>query len=178
MGYMHPERQIMTFDETVLLLRSRRTLTGQVYDDVAFNAWHTALEPWSYTEVLVAMIEAVRTESKVTVAHVVKHLPPPPPSPGPTRDAHSIACICGGRGWIETEQHDQHSTWMAWARCPNGPATGFVQIEDDYDDEAGAAAHATFKALAATAETKADIANACFAAAAAYRNTIEQRGQQ
>jgi len=133
MGYMHPERQNMTFDETVLLLKSRRTLTGQVYDDVAFNAWHTALEPWSYTEVLTAMIDAARTESKIAVAHIVKHLPPRKP------DIYV------------------------------GPDV------DDYDEEAGAAAHATFRALAARAETRADLANACFAAAAAYRNTIEQR---
>ena len=166
----------MTKSEARMLLKTRSALTSQPYSDDVVDVWHHALQQYAYTEVLAAMIEAARNEPKIAVAHVVKHLPPPPAT-GPTRDAHSIACMCGGRGWIEVEQHDQHSTWMAWARCPNGPPTGFVEIEDDYDPEAGAEAHATFKALAATAETKADIANACFAAAAAYRNTIEQRAR-
>lgn len=87
------------------------------------------------------------------------------------RSSHSLSCMCAGVGWLEIEQHDELGSWTAWSRCPNGPATVFAEPPDEYDPVAGAAAFETFNALAATAETRADLANACFAAAAAYSNT-------
>lgn len=92
------------------------------------------------------------------------------PFRAPRREGHSISCMCGGPGWVLVEQHDERSSWEAWARCPNGPATVFVEPTEPYDPVAGAAAYETHDALAAGAETRADLANACFAAAAAYAN--------
>lgn len=92
------------------------------------------------------------------------------PKSSPRRDGHSLQCMCGGSGWILVEQHDGIKSWEAFDRCPNGPPTSFVEPDDNYDPVAGEAAFATHAALAATAETRADLANACFAAAAAYAN--------
>lgn len=86
------------------------------------------------------------------------------------RSSHSLSCMCAGVGWLEVEQHDDLGSWLAWSRCPNGPPTEFTEPPEEYDPVAGAAAYETFNALSATAETRADLANACFAAAAAYSN--------
>lgn len=88
----------------------------------------------------------------------------------PRRNGHSLSCMCAGVGWLEIEQHDDLVAWFAWSRCPNGPSTVFVEPPDNYDPVAGAAAFETNAAFAATAETRADLANACLAAAAAYAN--------
>ena len=117
----------MNWIETEAFLRARRALTREVYTDETITAWSQALAPWQYEDCHKALIEASRGTDRVFVAQIVKHLAPPPPT-GPTRDAHSIACMCGGRGWLEVEQHDDNGTWMAWARCPNGPPTGFIEL--------------------------------------------------
>jgi len=164
----------MTRDETIQVLRARRALTGQVYDDSTIDAWNEAFDAWAASQVHAAVIAAALTHQSVNVAHVVENLPRTTTS---KRDSHSVHCVCGGSGWLLVTQHDEHHTWKAWSRCPDGPSTSFIVHDDDYDPTAGAAAHATYQALAAKAETRADLANACFAAAAAYRNTIEQRTQ-
>jgi hypothetical protein len=166
----------MNTSDITELLRIRRELTGENFNNGTVQAWTEAFKQRTTDQVRLALVAASLTHQRVTVAHIVEHLPTPA-GPGPRRDTHSLACICNGRGWIETEHHRQHQIYMAWARCPNGPPTDFIVLEDNYDPEAGAAAHATFAALSATAETKAEIANACFAAAAAYRNTIDPRAR-
>lgn len=89
----------------------------------------------------------------------------------PRRDGHGIGCMCGGSGWLEVVQHSEDGrTWDAWARCPKGPPTAFVEPSELWDQYAGAAAHETHSVLAARAGTRAALAEACFAAAAAYRN--------
>lgn len=164
----------MNTNDTTELLRVRRELTGESFNDRTVQTWNEAFKPWTVDQVRLAIVAASLAHQRVTVAHVVELLPEHKPTT--QRSArHSIACICNGRGWIEVEQHDTNGTWMAWARCPQEPRTGFIEPDDDYDHEAGAAAHATFNALAATAETRADLAEACFAAAAAYRNTQARR---
>lgn len=92
------------------------------------------------------------------------------PAHAPRRDGHSLSCICAGSGWILVTQTNGTRTWDAFDRCPHGPPTSFIEPSDNYDEVAGAAAFATFNALAATAKTRGDLANACFAAAAAYAN--------
>lgn len=87
------------------------------------------------------------------------------------RAGHSLSCLCAGAGWVAVTQHDDHSTWDVFTRCPDGPPSAFVEPSPEFDPVAGAAAHATFNALAAHAETRHDLADACIAAAAAYANT-------
>lgn len=89
---------------------------------------------------------------------------------GTVREGHSVQCLCGGSGWILITETDNHGSWEAWAHCPKGPHTSFVEPDEPYDAVAGAAAYETYQALAATAVTRSDLAEACFAAAAAYRN--------
>jgi hypothetical protein len=68
----------MNPDETLALLKARRALTGQVYDDDAVAAWHEALSVWSYDCVRTALIRAARDNTRITVAHIVERLQPPP----------------------------------------------------------------------------------------------------
>jgi hypothetical protein len=86
------------------------------------------------------------------------------------RDGHSLSCLCGGAGWMSVEQHDDHSTWEAFTRCPDGPPTLFIEPSAEFDPVASDAAHQTFQTLAATAESRRDLVEALHAAAAAYSN--------
>lgn len=90
------------------------------------------------------------------------------------REGHSLSCLCGGSGFVTVNQHDDLGSWEAFARCPDGPPTMFIEPSEDYDPVAGAEAFATFNAFAAGAETRTDLVNACFAAAAAYANAARK----
>lgn len=96
------------------------------------------------------------------------------PAATPRREGHSLSCMCGGAGFVTVTQRDDHSTWEAFTRCPDGPPTMFIEPSEEYDPVAGAEAFATFDAFAATAETRADLVNACAAAAAAYNNATRK----
>ena len=109
------------------LLRQRRKLTGGTYNDDTVAAWQQALAPWPYEQCRDALVDAARTEKRVTVAHVVELLPA---TKHVRNDRHSVACICSGRGWVEVEQSNgRGNTWHAWDRCPNGPRTGFHEVD-------------------------------------------------
>lgn len=117
----------MNTDDTANILRIRRDLTGEQFNDGTVTGWTLALKEWPKVEVRDAVIAASRAHERVTVAHVVDLLTPMPDRPKDQR--HALSCICAGRGWIEVEQHDERSTWLAWDRCPNGPRTGFVEVD-------------------------------------------------
>lgn len=87
------------------------------------------------------------------------------------RDGHPMSCLCGGAGWMTVTQHDDHSSWEAFTRCPDGPPTSFIESPQDYDPAAGAAAWETFHAFGLTADDPPDVQAAAFeAAGVAYRN--------
>jgi hypothetical protein len=118
----------MNTTEAGELLRTRRNLTGGTYNDDTITAWHEALQPWTYEQCHDALVIACRGERKVTVAHLVEHLP----QQQRTRrdDRHSASCLCAGRGWIESERTGSRGNiYLAWDRCPNGPPTGFNEID-------------------------------------------------
>lgn len=117
----------MTQTEAAELLRLRRALTGVTYNDETVTAWYQALDGQDYEACRSALIAAAQTEKRITVAHVVEQLPRRQRTGN--EQTHSRSCICAGRGWIEVEQHDARHTWFAWDRCPNGPRTGFVEID-------------------------------------------------
>jgi hypothetical protein len=120
------KRDAMNRTETAELLRTRRELSGGTYNDDTIDVWHEALAGWTYSEVRNALVRASRQHSRVTIASVVEHLRPLPAN---TPEGHARSCICQGRGFIEVEQRDDHHSWWAWARCPNGPPTGFIEID-------------------------------------------------
>ena len=117
----------MTNDEAARILRIRRDLTGEQFNDGTVEVWREALHDWSPVEVRAAVIAASREHERVTVAHVTKRLSPR--TKQSHDEAHSLSCICAGRGWIEVEQRDDRHSWWAWDRCPNGPRTGFVEVD-------------------------------------------------
>lgn len=68
------------------------------------------------------------------------------------------------------EQCPSIAAFVTAARAITTPPTLIIEPSETYDPVAGDAAHATFNALIASAKTRKDIANACFAAAEAYSN--------
>jgi hypothetical protein len=116
----------MNQTETAELLRTRRGLTGETYNDDTVAAWRDALDGQDYEACRTAVINSSKTEKRITVAHVVAQLPR---HERPNDRNHSVACICSGRGWIEVDQSDGRTVWTAWARCPNGPPTAFVEVD-------------------------------------------------
>jgi hypothetical protein len=95
----------MNRDDTLALLRARSALTSQPYGDDAVDTWHEALVEWTGPECRRALIRAARHHEKVTVAHLIEHLPrhdrePPPP---PQRCE-----LCDGTGWVEAARDRAH----------------------------------------------------------------------
>lgn len=115
------------------LLKARRALTSATFNDETVTAWHEALASYDYETCRQALYDAARTSQRVTVAHVAAlahKVAPRPPRPRTGDEAnHSRSCICAGRGWLETENHDDRHTWTVWTRCPNGPPTAFIEID-------------------------------------------------
>lgn len=116
----------MNHDETATILKARSSLTSQPYGPDVVDIWHEALKGWTYTEVRNALIRAGRDHPRISIAHVVERLAPLPSN---TPEGHPRSCICAGRGFIEIEQRDARHSWWAWARCPDGPPTGFIEID-------------------------------------------------
>lgn len=87
------------------LLRLRRALTGGTYNDETIAAWAEALAGDDYEQCRAALIKAALTEKKITVAHVVEHLPKRASSP-----ARRIHCeLCDGTGLVSTPPHRAHN---------------------------------------------------------------------
>ena len=116
----------MTNTEANELLRLRRALTGETYNDETVAAWKAAFDEWQYTDCRDALVATARTEKRITVADIAGLLSP---STKQRTGNHPPSCMCEGRGWIEVEQHDDHGSWAAWDRCPNGPRSGFVEVD-------------------------------------------------
>lgn len=117
----------MNQTETGDLLRLRRELTGTTWNDETIAAWAQALKDQDYDACRTALLTAAQTDRKITVAHVVEQLPRH--ARVERDDRHARTCICDGRGWIEVEQTDGRTVWLAWDRCPNGPRTGFHEVD-------------------------------------------------
>ena len=159
----------MTHSEALQLAdKISRTWRGHITLDI----WTETIEPLDYTRAEQAWRELRDSEDRqpsvaqfrARYATFEKQI----------RDGHALSCMCGGSGFVTVTQRDDQSTWEAFARCPDGPPTLFIEPSKDYDPVAGAEAFATFNAFAATAETRADLANACAAAAAAYANACRR----
>lgn len=80
----------MNTAETTALLRVRRDLTGETFNDGTVTAWRDALADWQLPAVRTALVAAAREHQRVTVAHVTERLPrrstapvAPPPDPRP-----------------------------------------------------------------------------------------------
>lgn len=125
---------IVNTTETGELLRTRRNLTGTTFNDDTIRDWHHAIGAWSFAQCHDALVDASRTERKVTVAHLIDRLPVQR-RPGERR--HSPSCLCSGRGWILVEQHSAVEMWMAWDHCPEGPNVGFWEGDDNESVPAG-----------------------------------------
>jgi hypothetical protein len=115
--------------ETEALLRLRRDLTGETFNDGTVNAWGQALDGWSYAQTSTAVTVASRLHGRVNVSHVVEQLPAHERQQA--RDQHSTSCICAGRGWLDVTPDDAGPFVIAtWARCPNGPPSGFYELDE------------------------------------------------
>lgn len=123
----------MNRDDARRLLLLRRELTSESFSDATIDAWHDALDDRPFDQSRTALIVASRSEKRVTIAHVVEHLPPR--TAGRGVDRHATSCICAGRGWIEVEQTGRAgNVYLAWLPCPDGPRTGFTEPNNEPTD--------------------------------------------
>lgn len=83
----------MNTEDTTSLLRIRRDLTGESFNDGTIDVWCEALAGWPLTECRTAIIAAARDHQRVTVRHVVEQLPPP--AREWTRREEPICIRCG-----------------------------------------------------------------------------------
>lgn len=153
---------------SALTVKIQAVWPDRPWSQARIEQWTEVLEQLDERAADIALVSVRSTHEKCPA--ISEFLNIARPQNAHRRDSHSLSCICGGSGWMSVPQTNGIDTWEAWARCPNGPHTSFVEPDKEYDPVAGAAAFETFDALAATAETRADLANACFAAAAAYSN--------
>lgn len=77
----------MNTDDTLIALRLRRELTGESFNDGTIEAWTAALDYWQLADVRTAIVKASRTNPRVTVPHVIEHLPHRP-RPGTSTQVH------------------------------------------------------------------------------------------
>ena len=68
------------------VLRLRRALTGDTYNELTVDAWHTVFAHNDYDQVHTALVEAAKDQRHVAVADVVArlHRAPDPWAPPPT----------------------------------------------------------------------------------------------
>lgn len=96
----------MNTDETSAVLRVRRDLTGESFNDGTIAAWCEALGGWPGTVVRTALIAACRDHQRVAVAHVAALLP----QINRRTDAPPIACeLCDGCGTVTVPPHRAHN---------------------------------------------------------------------
>jgi hypothetical protein len=96
----------VNIDETSAVLRVRRDLTGESFNDGTIAAWCEALGAWPGSTVRTAVIAACRDHQRVAVAHVAALLPQlAHRSSGPP-----IACeLCDGCGTVPVPTHRAHN---------------------------------------------------------------------
>lgn len=95
----------MTIDEMTAILRIRRDLTGESFNDGTIEAWCEALNSWSPVEARTALIAAAREHTRVGIAHVSERLPRrSTPSIPPARCE-----LCDGTGWISVPPERVHN---------------------------------------------------------------------
>lgn len=80
----------MTITDTAELLRNRRNLTGQTYNEDTITDWCDALEGWTYEQCRNALLAASRDERRITIAHIIERLPR---DPEPGRQGSATKCI-------------------------------------------------------------------------------------
>ena len=86
----------MNRDDAARLLRTRSALTSQPYGDETIDAWLDVLGDRRFDEVRSALLQASRSEKRITIAHVIEQLPGRNGRPA----AAPIDCeLCGGDGW-------------------------------------------------------------------------------
>jgi hypothetical protein len=96
----------MNVDETTNALKVRRDLTGESFNDGTITAWCEALGAWPIAKVRTAIVAAAREHQRVTVAHVVDHLPQQarPPATPPAQ-----CVLCDGSGWVSVPTAQAHN---------------------------------------------------------------------
>lgn len=83
----------MNRDETTAFLRTRRELTGATYNGDTIDAWAEALAGRGFDECRRALIRATLDGGKrITVAHIVDHLPALAPDRPQREDPICIRC--------------------------------------------------------------------------------------
>lgn len=87
----------MTSDETVAVLKVRRDLTGESFNDGTVIAWTEALGAWPMPAVRSAVVAAAREHKRVAVADVVERLPQRARPLAPPADCE----LCDGTGWVD-----------------------------------------------------------------------------
>ena len=92
----------MNRDDTRTLLKTRSGFTSQPYGDDAIDAWHDALDQWTYHECRTALVKAARTHRTITVAHIVELLPPIINTPATPLDHCEL---CDNTGWVDHPHH-------------------------------------------------------------------------
>jgi hypothetical protein len=93
-------------DDTARLLRVRSALTSQPYGDEAIDAWHEVLKDRDFAVCRTAMVDASKTDKRITVAHLLDRLP--------QSERHRVdppeACeLCDGSGWVSIPSWRAHN---------------------------------------------------------------------
>lgn len=65
----------MTRNEAVDLLKRRRELTGESFNDGTVDAWADALKPWTLDQCRQALTVVARSNARVVVGALVERLP-------------------------------------------------------------------------------------------------------
>jgi hypothetical protein len=96
----------MNTDEATVMLRLRRDLTGESFNDGTVAAWSEALGAWPTAAVRVAIVDAARGHQRVSVAHVVERLPARARRP----DTPPVHCeLCAGTGLVSAPPARAHN---------------------------------------------------------------------
>lgn len=121
----------MNRDDTARLLRTRSALTSQPHGDEAIEAWYAVLGAFPFDVCYRALLSAARETTRVTVSHVVEHMPSTDRRP---EEIPEDCELCDGSGWetVEgeavhdrrycraTEPEDCHCSGVVPCRCTTG----------------------------------------------------------
>jgi hypothetical protein len=106
----------MNIQQTTALLRMRRDLTGESFNDGTIEAWTEALADTDAHHVHKALIAAARIYQRVTIAHIYSHLPPRPPTPQPIEHDNRELISCDE--YIRRNPNTQEARNLARHRHP------------------------------------------------------------